>query len=294
MISVAKREFDLGRWLAAPAVSAWRHRELITVVLQRELAQRFRGSMLGWIWAVIAPLVMLAVYTALFSGPLRISTSPATAGVGGFALSLFAGLIVFGLFSEVASRAPNLLRENAWFLKKTIIPSDALAWIVLGRTLVYAAISLCVLLVFEIAFTGRIPITVLFLPVIVVPLCMFLHDVVSRGARRLDARCFPRHGDDSPRFHPREANFLAGRGSAGAGSIVPVFESADRLYRDAARRGLLWKSAEGLGLFGLSFVFGARLFIRARSVYALSHDSGRCCVNSSLLFPAKFEPIEAM
>ncbi len=174
MLQLARREHGIGEWLAAPVMSAWRHRELIAIVVQRELAQRFRGSVLGWVWAVIAPLVMLAAYTALFSGPLRISNTALSAGIGGFALSLFAGLIIFNLFSEMAARAPNLLRENAWFLKKTIFPSDILAWIALIRALVYAGISFVVLLVFELALTGRVPVAALLAPVILIPFCMFL------------------------------------------------------------------------------------------------------------------------
>ncbi len=165
------------RWLALPFTTGWQHRELIRVIVQREFAQRFRGAALGWIWAVIGPLVMLSAYTIVFTGPFKISAS-AQAGVGHYALFIFAALIPFNLFNELFARAPNLMRENAWFLKKTIFPSDTLGWIALCRALVYAGISFVILLAFELALTGSIPPTVLLIPIVLVPYCLMLLGVV--------------------------------------------------------------------------------------------------------------------
>ena len=164
-------------WLALPFATGWQHRELIRVIVQREFAQRFRGSVLGWIWAVIGPLVMLSAYTIVFTGPFKVSLT-AESGVGHYALFMFAALIPFNLFTELFARAPNLMRENAWFLKKTIFPSDTLGWIALCRALIYAGISFCILLVFEIALMGTIPLTVLLIPFVLVPYCLFLLGVV--------------------------------------------------------------------------------------------------------------------
>src|SRR5262249_43401724 len=105
--------------------------------------------------------------------PFKISSS-ADAGVGYYALFIFSALIPFNLFNELFARAPNLMRENAWFLKKTIFPSDTLGWIALCRALIYAGISLAILLVFELALTGRIPGTVLLVPLVLVPYCLML------------------------------------------------------------------------------------------------------------------------
>ena len=164
-------------WLALPFATGWQHRELIRVIVQREFAQRFRGSALGWIWAVIGPLVMLSAYTVVFTGPFKVSAT-AEAGVGHYALFMFAALIPFNLFTELFARAPNLMRENAWFLKKTIFPSDTLGWIALCRALIYAGISFCILLAFELALLGTIPLTVLLFPFVLVPFCLFLLGVV--------------------------------------------------------------------------------------------------------------------
>jgi lipopolysaccharide transport system permease protein len=164
-------------WLAVPFATAWRHRELIQVIVGRELAQRFRGSALGWIWAVVGPLVMLVGYIVVFTGAIKISSAAQT-GVGNYGLFIFSGLILFNLFTELIARAPNLMRENAWFLKKTIFPSDTLAWIALIRALIYAAISFVVLLGFQIALTGSIPPSVILVFIVVTPFCLLLLGLV--------------------------------------------------------------------------------------------------------------------
>ncbi len=173
----AKKSVTPLGWLALPLATGWHHRELVRVIVQREFTQRFRGSALGWIWAIISPIIMLGAYTIVFTGPFKVS-SAADAGVGHYALFIFAALIPFNLFTELFARAPNLMRENAWFLKKTIFPSDTLGWIALCRALIYASISFGILLVFELALTGSIPATALLVPLVIVPYCLFLLGVV--------------------------------------------------------------------------------------------------------------------
>jgi lipopolysaccharide transport system permease protein len=161
-------------WLSQPFTSALQHRELIRVIVWRELVQRFRGSAIGWIWAIVAPLLLLSAYTVVFSSTLKISSAPETIGVAHYAVSIFAALIVFNLFTELALRAPNLLHENAWFIKKTIFPSDILAWIALIRSLVYAGISFAMLMVFHLLLAGTIHVTVLLVPIVLLPFCFLL------------------------------------------------------------------------------------------------------------------------
>jgi len=159
-------------FLMTPIERAWRFRELIRAVVRRELAVRFSGTIFGWLWAIFGPLVMLAAYTVIFSsfvGTPSSATSPYT-----YALSIFVGLIIFNLFSELAYRAPGLLHEHAGVIKRSIFPSETLAWTATIRSCVYSAISFGVLLVFEIAILHRIPLTALLLPFVLVPFFLFL------------------------------------------------------------------------------------------------------------------------
>jgi len=160
--------------LLTPFANAWQHRELIRAVVRRELAVRFRGTILGWLWAIFGPLVMLGAYTVVFSHAVGLPASAREGGAGSYALSIFAGLIVFNLFSELAYRSPSLLHEHAGVIKKSIFPSETLAWTAVIRAAVYAGISLCVLVVFELLATWRLPLMALLLPVVVAPLFLFL------------------------------------------------------------------------------------------------------------------------
>jgi lipopolysaccharide transport system permease protein len=157
-----------------PLERAWHFRELIRAVVRRELTVRFRGSMLGWLWAIFGPLLMLTVYTLIFSNAVGVRASLATHGVFSYAISIFAGLILFNLFSELAYRAPMLLHEHTTFIKKSIFPSETLAWTAAIRAVVYAAISFAVLLIFQLLLTHWIPVTFLLLPFVFIPFFLFL------------------------------------------------------------------------------------------------------------------------
>ncbi|MDR3463563.1 MAG: ABC transporter permease [Beijerinckiaceae bacterium] len=158
----------------APLERAWHYRDLIRAVVRRELSARFKGSILGWLWAVFGPLVMLTFYTIIFSNAVGVPKSAASGGVKTYALSIFAGLIVFNLFSEIAYRSPGLLQEHVNFIKKSIFPSETLAWTATIRALVYAGISFAVLLLFQIVVTGGLPWSILLLPLVVIPFTLFL------------------------------------------------------------------------------------------------------------------------
>jgi lipopolysaccharide transport system permease protein len=160
--------------LATPLENAWRYQELIRAVVRRELAVRFRGTILGWVWAVFGPLVMLAAYTVIFSSAVGVPASAKNLGPGGYPLSIFVGLIVYNLFSELAYRAPTMLHEQAGIIKKSIFPSETLAWTATIRASVYALISLAVWFVFKLVATFWLPPTVLLLPFVVIPFFLAL------------------------------------------------------------------------------------------------------------------------
>jgi lipopolysaccharide transport system permease protein len=101
--------------------TAWHHRSLILRLARREIDARYRGSVLGIVWAVLNPILMLAVYTFVFSVVFRArwGTPSGAAGESNteFALLLFSGLILFNVLGECLSRAPGLLLENVSYIK---------------------------------------------------------------------------------------------------------------------------------------------------------------------------------
>lgn len=128
--------------------------------------------MLGPLWAVLAPLVMLLTYTVLFS--ITIPQLAEGKSTSEYAAGIFIGLIVFNLFSELAYRAPGLLHEHVTFVKKSIFPSETIAWVATTRAFVYAGISFAVFIVFRLITAGELPWTILFAPFLVIPFALFM------------------------------------------------------------------------------------------------------------------------
>lgn len=153
--------------------SIYRHRELLWRLSQREIQGRYRGSFLGLGWSFVQPLAMLAVYTLVFSQVFKARWGTSEhAGPLAFAVNLFAGLIVFNLFSECVNRAPGLVLANPNYVKKVIFPLDILAPVALGTAGFHAITSLLVLIIFEVAGYGRIPYSILWLPLVWTPLLL--------------------------------------------------------------------------------------------------------------------------
>jgi lipopolysaccharide transport system permease protein len=164
------------RFFARPFRQMWHHRDLIQAILRREVAERFKGSIAGWVWAVVAPLLAIAVYTFAFAGRLDLPPQYIIAMNKNMSYALFilSGIVVFNFWSEMAFRAPMLLHEYVHFIKQTIFPSDMLAVISTLRATLYTVISIVVLLIFQFAVIGSLPWTILLLPLIFIPFIAFL------------------------------------------------------------------------------------------------------------------------
>src|SRR4030042_3033223 len=102
------------------------HITLIIRMAKRDVSSRYRGSILGLLWSVITPILMLAIYTFVFSEIFKVRWGGLDYGPGEFALRLFSGLIVFNFFSENINRSPNLILENTSFVKKVVFPLEIL------------------------------------------------------------------------------------------------------------------------------------------------------------------------
>jgi lipopolysaccharide transport system permease protein len=162
-------------FIAKPFATMWHHRDLIQAILRREVSERFKGSVAGWVWALIAPLLAIGVYTFAFTTNLKLPMADNAGGARAtYALFIFSGIIVFSFWSEMAFRAPMLLHEYTHFIKQTIFPSDMLAVISTLRATLYTVISIGVMLIFQLAMTHSLPWTVLLLPLMFIPFIAFL------------------------------------------------------------------------------------------------------------------------
>lgn len=157
-------------------LSLRQHYPLAYQMIKREVAGRYRGSFLGLVWSFVTPLMMLTIYTFVFSVIFKVRLEQ-TNNFGSkydFAVMLFAGLIVYNLFSECISRAPALILANVNYVKKVIFPLEILPWVTLGASLFHTSISYFILLVFLVAIGQSLSWTLLFLPIILLPLLFLI------------------------------------------------------------------------------------------------------------------------
>ena len=156
----------------------WSQRQLIATLTWRDVLGRYRGSAGGLVWSLITPILMLAVYTAVFSG---IFQGRWDQGSGGgpidYALQLFVGLIIHGLAAECLNRAPALMVSNVSYVKRVVFPLETLPVVNLLSAVFHFVISLMVLIVFFMVVHRNLHLTVLWLPVVIVPYVIFLAGV---------------------------------------------------------------------------------------------------------------------
>ncbi len=149
------------------------HAQLIRQLTQREIVGRYRGSVLGLAWSFFNPLLMLVVYTFVFSVVFKAKWGlPEAQDQSGYAVILFAGMVVHGLFAECVNRAPNLVLANPSYVKKVVFPLETLPWISMGAALFHTLVSVVVLLLSVWIVRGGVEPTVLWMPVILFPLVL--------------------------------------------------------------------------------------------------------------------------
>jgi lipopolysaccharide transport system permease protein len=149
----------------------WTRRYLIWQFTLREVQYRYRGSYLGVLWSLITPLLMLLVYTFVFSVIFRVRwTDSASESFMDFALILFSGLIAFNVFSECITRAPLLIVGTPNYVKKVVFPLEILPVSVLGSAMFHSFVSLGIVLAGLLISSGRLHWTLLYLPLAYLPL----------------------------------------------------------------------------------------------------------------------------
>lgn len=118
---------ELLRALVGYPALVWRHRDLVRASVGRELAARWRGSMLGFLWALAQPLLLLAVYGFLFTRVLGLRVLPRGAGADGFAAGwLLVGVLAWSGFAEGVLRATGCVVEHRGLVQKLRFPCELL------------------------------------------------------------------------------------------------------------------------------------------------------------------------
>lgn len=150
--------------------SILKHRRLIREMIRREVIGRYRGSVMGLLWSFLTPVLMLAVYTFVFSVVFNARWAGGTDSKTEFAIVLFIGLMVFNLFSECVIRAPGLVLSSPNYVKKVIFPLEVLPLVSVGAAIFHFMVSMLVWMLFYLLVFGIPPLAALWMPVAILPL----------------------------------------------------------------------------------------------------------------------------
>jgi ABC-2 type transport system permease protein len=121
-------------------VEIGRRRDLLSLLVRRDLKSRYKDSALGVVWTLIRPLTQLLVYYIVLGQFLG-----AERGLPQFAIYIFSGLIAYGLFSEIVSSATNSILSNAGLVKKVYLPRAIFPLASVGSALFNFAMQLVIL-----------------------------------------------------------------------------------------------------------------------------------------------------
>lgn len=150
------------------------NRSLLWQFVKRSVSARYRGSMLGLFWSFAQPLMMLCVYTFVFSVVFKARWGVDTeGGRGAFAIIMFCGLALFNIFSEAVNLNCGIVVGNTNLVKKVIFPLEILP---LSQTIASFAVGMVwffLLFLGSVFIFGKLSFTMLLLPLILLPLFLF-------------------------------------------------------------------------------------------------------------------------
>ena len=131
----------------------WNYKDLISKLSKKAILVRYRGSLLGLLWAFVQPLMMLAVYTFVFSVIFEAKWGQdLDQGRLSFALALFVGILTFNIIGDTVNASPQLILGHANFVKKVVFPLEVLPLVKLIESLVFSFLGLVVLLAAQVLF----------------------------------------------------------------------------------------------------------------------------------------------
>lgn len=146
---------------------------LFRFLVVQDIKRRYQGSVLGLLWSLIIPLIMLAIYTFIFSEVFRAKWNVDTENKFEFALMLFCGLSLYNMFSDVLGRSVGLIEQNQNYVKKVVFPLEILPGVVTFSALFNCVICYVILIVANTAMTGHLYLTVLQAPFVLIPHVVF-------------------------------------------------------------------------------------------------------------------------
>lgn len=148
---------------------SWQRRELLDLLIRRELKSRYKDSTLGFAWSLIRPVVMLLIYYFAIGKVLG-----AQRAIPQYAIFVFSGLTLWGLFSEIVSSSTTSILGNAGLIKKVYLPREIFPLAAVGSALFNFAAQLIVLTIATVVL-WQVPwhVEILYAPLAVIVIVTF-------------------------------------------------------------------------------------------------------------------------
>jgi len=152
----------------------WKGRDLLNQLVRRNIEGRYKGTIMGLVWMVVTPLVMLAVYTFVFGVVFKARWG---AGLGdskaAFALIMFCGMAVFNIFSESVNGSVGIVTGNPNYVKKVVFPLELLPVSSVLSACFFGLVWIGILLAGIVLFLHKFCLAAVCLPLIFIPLILF-------------------------------------------------------------------------------------------------------------------------
>jgi lipopolysaccharide transport system permease protein len=162
----------MGRAFWYPLLTIWRNRGLIRAMVRRDILGRYRGSFGGSFWTVLNPLLTMLTYYFVFAVVLQ-QRFPGDPSRAGFALYYLAGMLPWMAFMEAAGRAPTVVLEHRNFVKKLVFAVEILPCNLVASGLINELFGLLLYCGFLLLVRRAVPVTVLWLPALLIPQALF-------------------------------------------------------------------------------------------------------------------------
>lgn len=148
----------------------YKNNYLLRQLVKKDIQQRYQGSVLGMLWSFIVPLLMLVIYTFVFSEVFQAKWDINTDDKYQFALVLFCGLTAFNMVGEVMNRSTVLIASNTNYVKKVIFPLEILPVVTVFSALFNAVIGFMILIVAQLVIYHTVSATIYFVFFALIPL----------------------------------------------------------------------------------------------------------------------------
>jgi len=249
--------------------------DLILSLAKRELAARYRGSVLGFFWAVLTPVVMIAIFTIIFAGIFK-----ARFGAGSsqwdYALYLFCGLLPWNAFQESLQLSSNTIVAHSNLVKRVVFPLETLPVSLSLAAVANQMFGTVALILAAILFRGELHGTIVFLPLLLIPqllatfgaawlvasLGVFVRDIVQGITLLLMAWMYL-----TPIIYPESLVPERYQGIVNLNPFTPLIRNYRRIILDGSFpdwRGLAYFVAFAI----VSFLLGYWWFARTRKNFA--------------------------